>query len=102
MKYNPDYALDEEEQDILEHFERGNLRTTTNTAQEMELAREAAANTISGWREVTLRVTEREYELAHARAAAEGIPCPAGWLKRTSKLHKFGCRGRHKACLNGG
>ena len=70
------YELDAEEGEILERFEQDALHSPPGVAQEMDLSRQAAGNTLAEWREVTLRVTEQEYMLAHARAAAEGVPCP--------------------------
>ena len=77
MNEDADYVLDEEEQEILDRFNQGKLRSPINAAEEMEMAREAARNTLGEWRQVTLHVTEQEYILAHARAAKEGVPCPA-------------------------
>ena len=76
MDNETDYVLDEEEQHILEKFNQGELRSPPEAAQEMELARQAAGNTLSKWREITLKFSEEEYNLAHARAEADGIPCP--------------------------
>ena len=77
MNRENDYVLDEEERDILEKFNKDELRSPTDAAQEMELAVEAARNTTREWRQVTLQVTEEEYSLVRARAAEEGIPCPS-------------------------
>ena len=77
MGRETDLDLGEEERDILEKFNQGELRTPTDSAQEMELARQAARNTIKEWRQVTLHVTEEEYSLVHARADDEGVPFPA-------------------------
>ena len=56
------YAMDAEEQDILDRFERGELRSTPDAAREMEEAREAARNTVEKTGQVNLRVTERDYQ----------------------------------------
>ena len=76
MNRDTDYGLDEEEQDILEEFNQGDLHPPPGAAQEMELARRVARNTLEQWRQVILHVTEQEYDLAHAKAAEEGVPCP--------------------------
>ena len=60
MNHDKTYVLDEEERDILEKFNRGELHPTRNAAREMELAREAARNTLGEWRQVTVKVTEKE------------------------------------------
>ena len=52
------YAMDAEEQDILDRFERGELRSTPDVAREMEAAR----NTVEKTGQVNLRVTERDYQ----------------------------------------
>ena len=70
------YELDAEEREILERFEQDGLCSAPEAGHELELSRQAARNTLAEWREVTLRVTEQEYRMAHARAAAEGVPCP--------------------------
>ncbi len=62
------YPLDAEEREILEHFERGEVTTAPEAEREMETARLAAHNTFNKTRRVNLRVTERDFNLAHARA----------------------------------
>ena len=39
--------MKEEERDILDRFEKGELRSTANVEQEIEAARKAAQNTVS-------------------------------------------------------
>ena len=58
MNHDKDYELDEEELEILEWFQRGELRSPPKVGQEMELAVEAARNTLEALRQVTLHVTE--------------------------------------------
>ena len=60
--------MDAEEWDILDRFERGELRPAPDAD------REAAHNTLKKTRRVNLRVTERDYMLVRARAREEGIP----------------------------
>ena len=78
--------LDTEEQGILEQFERGELRRVDGAADEMETARQAARNTFNKTRRVNLRVTERDFNLAHARAREEGIPYQT---LLSSVIHKY-------------
>ena len=66
--------LNAEEREILEHFERGELTAASEAQREMETAQHAARNTFNKTRRVNLRVTERDFNLAHARAREEGIP----------------------------
>ena len=68
------YKLDREEQEILDAFERGDLRSIPHAAQEIKEAQEAARNTINKNKRVNLRLTERDFQLAHIRALEEGIP----------------------------
>lgn len=78
--------LDTEEQGILEQFERGELRRVDAVEDEMETARQAARNTFNKTRRVNLRVTGRDFNLAHARAREEGIPYQT---LLSSAIHKY-------------
>ena len=78
--------LNTEEQEILEQFERGELRRVDAVEDEMETARQAARNTFNKTRRVNLRVTERDFNLAHARAREEGIPYQT---LLSSVIHKY-------------
>ena len=80
------HDLDAEEQDILDRFERGELRPAPDAVREMEEAREAARSTFKKTRRVNLRVTERDYMLVHARAREEGIPYQT---LLSSIIHKY-------------
>ena len=75
-----------EEREILEKFERGELRTVSSVESEIEAARQAARNTFNKTRRVNLRVTERDFSLAHARAREEGIPYQT---LLSSVIHKY-------------
>lgn len=66
--------LSPEEREILDRFERGELRSVADAERELEAARQAARNTFNKTRRVNLRVTERDFELAHFRAREEGVP----------------------------
>lgn len=78
--------LDAEEREILDSFERGELRQTTDPQAEIEAARQAAKNTFNKTRRVNLRVTERDFNLAHDRAREEGIPYQT---LLSSVIHKY-------------
>ena len=78
--------MNAEERDILEKFERGDLFSTASAEDEMKTARQAARNTFDKTRRVNLRVTERDFNLAHARAREEGIPCQT---LLSSVIHKY-------------
>ena len=66
--------LSAEERDILDQYERGDLRSAPDIDREVEVARLAARNTFNKTKRVNLRVTERDFNLAHSRAREEGIP----------------------------
>ena len=78
--------LSAEEREILEHFERGDLTPVSDAQREMETAQHAARNTFNKTRRVNLRVTERDFNLAHARAREEGIPYQT---LLSSVIHKY-------------
>ena len=60
--------MDAEERDILDRFERGELRPAPDADRKMEEARKAAHNTFKKTRRGNLRVTERDY-IARSRAS---------------------------------
>ena len=78
--------LDAEERDILDRFERGELRSSPGAEHEIEIARQAARNTFNKTKRVNLRVTERDFMLAHSRAREEGIPYQT---LLSSVIHKY-------------
>ena len=70
----------------MEKFGRGELRPVTGVEGEMMTARQAARSTFKKTRRVNLRVTERDFDLAHARAREEGIPYQT---LLSSVIHKY-------------
>ncbi len=78
--------LSAEEREILDGFERGELRSATGEVRELKEARQAARNTFNKTRRVNLRVTERDFDLAHSRAREEGIPYQT---LLSSIIHKY-------------
>ena len=79
-------GLDAEEREILERFERGELRSAPGAEREVELARQAARNTFNKTKRVNLRMTERDFNLAHTRAREEGMPYQT---LLSSVIHKY-------------
>ena len=79
-------SINAEEREILEKFQRGDLFSAAGAEDEMKTARQAARNTFNKTRRVNLRVTERDFNLAHARAREEGIPCQT---LLSSVIHKY-------------
>ena len=78
--------LSVEERDILDQFERGDLRSAPGAEREVEEARQAARNTFNKTKRVNLRMTERDFKLAHSRAREEGIPYQT---LLSSVIHKY-------------
>ena len=78
--------LSAQERDILNRFERGELRSAPDAERQMEIARQAARNTFNKTRRVNLRVTERDFLLAHSRAREEGMPYQT---LLSSVIHKY-------------
>ena len=54
--------------------------------RELQEARQAARNTFNKTRRVNLRMTERDFNLAHSRAREEGIPYQT---LLSSVIHKY-------------
>ena len=78
--------MNAEEREVLEKFERGGLFSAASAEDEMKAARQAARNTLNKARRVNLRVTERDFNLVHARARDEGIPYQT---LLSSVIHKY-------------
>ncbi len=78
--------LSAEERDILEGFERGEWQSVANLEDEIQAAREAARQTFNKTKRVNLRVTERDFNLAHARAREDEIPYQT---LLSSVIHKY-------------
>lgn len=78
--------LDDEEQEILEALENDQLVSVPDVVQATEDARLAARNTNVKSRRVQLRVTERDYMLAGARAREEGLSRQS---LLSSVIHKY-------------
>ncbi len=75
-----------EEGEILERFEQGELVSSHSAEVEAQVARRAARNTFNKTRRVNLRMTERDFALAHARAPEEGMPYQT---LLSSVIHKY-------------
>ena len=78
--------LSAEERDILHRFERGEFRSAPDAEREIGAARLAARNTFNKTKRVNLRVTERDFNIAHSRAREEGIPYQT---LLSSIIHKY-------------
>lgn len=78
--------LDDYEQEILDAFEQGKLKSTANAKDEIINAKEAAKNTFNKNKRVNLRITEQDYDLAHIKALQDGIPYQT---LLSSVIHKY-------------
>lgn len=71
MKY---YELTEEEQEILDAYERGEFKSVKNFEKRKKLLEQYARNTLSKTRNINIRLSERDLQRLKAKAAREGIP----------------------------
>ena len=78
--------LDSYEKEILEAFEKGELKSTSNLENEIEAAQKAAKNTFNKNKRVNLRLTEQDFDLAHVKALQDGIPYQT---LLSSIIHKY-------------
>ncbi len=78
--------IDSYEKEILDAFEQGKLKSTSDIESEMSDAREAARNTFNKNKRVNLRLTEQDFDLAHIKALQDGIPYQT---LLSSVIHKY-------------
>ena len=79
-------TLDQEEKEILEAFERGELKSVPNKEAELKRHREYAAATFRKDKRINIRVSERDLRALQKRALMEGIPYQT---LVSSILHKY-------------
>lgn len=82
--------MDAEERDILDRFEKGELRSAANIEQEIEAGRKAAHNTLNktGGRGVIMAQEQRNVFISHIHEDDEGLPR----LKDLASRHGMNCR----------
>ncbi len=78
--------LDKEEREILEAFERGELKSIPNKTAELKRHREYAAATFKKDSWINIRLARRDLDALQKRALSEGIPYQT---LIASVLHKF-------------
>ena len=91
-----DYKLTEEEQDLLDSFERGEWKTIKNFKKEKLKAEKMASNTIKKWAKdarINIRIKSIDLDRIKAIAEHEGLPYQT---LIASVLHKF-AEGRLKS-----
>ena len=81
-----EYKLDEEEQEILNAFESGKLKSVPNVKDEIEKHRQVAATTFKKDKRINIRIANRDLSELQQLALIEGIPYQTFI---TSILHKF-------------
>ena len=80
------YRLDQEEQEILEAFERDELKPLKNAKAEMAKLKAAAKAYGNKAHRINIRLTQWDYEKAQEKALREGIPYTTFIA---SVVHKF-------------
>lgn len=68
------FELDEEEQKILEEFERGEWKPVKDFAKRKKELMEAARNTSNKTKNINIRLSERDLYRLKVKAAKQGIP----------------------------
>ncbi len=81
-----EYKLDEEEQEILNAFELGELKSVPNVKDEIEKHRQIATATFKKDKRINIRIANRDLSELQKLALMEGIPYQTFI---TSILHKF-------------
>lgn len=71
MKY---FVLDQEEQEILEAYEKGELVPVKDQEKVKKELMEAAKNTFKKTKNINIRLTERDLHKLKVKAMEEGIP----------------------------
>ena len=71
MKY---FILDEEEQQLLEEFDKGEWKSIKNFSKAKKLYEAAARNTLNKTKNINIRLSERDLQKAKVKAMETGIP----------------------------
>lgn len=80
------YKLNNDEQEILDALEQDELQSAPNASEQIEIAKAASNNAILKTHRVNLRLTERDFYLAHVKASEEGLPYQT---LLASVIHKY-------------
>ncbi|RLA07306.1 MAG: antitoxin [Gammaproteobacteria bacterium] len=78
--------LNSEENEILEAFNRGDLKQSKNVLEDIKRHRAVAENTLKKDARINIRLPSRDLRSLQARALSEGIPYQT---LVSSILHKF-------------
>ena len=77
---------DDEELEILQALEAGELKPVADAQQRIKANQQAAANTFKKDQRLNIRISSRDLKCLQARAAEEGIPYQT---LAASLLHKY-------------
>lgn len=78
--------LDQEEEEVLDAFESGELKSVPNKESELKRHKEYAAATFRKDKRINIRLSERDLKALQKRALIEGIPYQT---LVSSILHKY-------------
>lgn len=78
--------LDQEEREVLEAFESGELKPVADKESKLQKHREYAASTFKKDQRITIRISSRDLNALRKRALIEGIPYQTLIV---SVLHKY-------------
>ena len=78
--------LDKYERDILDAYEKGDLKSVPNVKQEMARYREYAKATFQKNKRVNIRISEKDLNDLQRKAVEEGLPYQT---LMSSVMHKF-------------
>jgi len=78
--------LDQEEQDILESYDKGEFKSVKNKKAEIAKLRQYAANTLKKNKRINIRLSERDLFGIQTKAVEEGLPYQT---LISSILHKY-------------
>jgi len=93
---NDRMSFDEEELQILQDFERGELESIRDFREEKQRLESAAGNTLRKDKRINIRLSSQDLQKLQKRAIKEGIPYQT---LISSTLHKF-VTGRLKEAEN--
>lgn len=80
------YKLDQEEQNLLDSFEKGEWKSVENLDLEVKRHREYAKNTLKKDKRVNIRISSKDLEEIQTLAVEDGIPYQT---LMSSILHRF-------------
>ena len=83
MKY---FILTDEEQQILEDYEKGKLTSVENLEEEKKRYQQIATATLNKTKNINIRLSEKDLQKAKTKAAEHGMPYQT---LLSSVIHRF-------------